>query len=162
MKKFLILGVFIILAFSQNSFSQELIPANENTLDSIREANIGKVLIINLWAYWCAPCKEEFPELVKLYNDYKDQDVKLVFVTLDFGEALATQTVPYLKEQGVDFDTYYNNFDKDEKLISYMDINWEGGIPGTFIYSKEGKLAVSLIGKRTYDVFEKNVLKLIK
>lgn len=160
MKKLLIIPVFLIL-FSQYSFSQDFLPANENTLDSIREANIGNVLVINLWAYWCAPCKEEFPELVRLYRDYKDRGVKLIFVSLDFPETYETQTIPYLKEQGVDFDTYYNAFDKDEQLINYMDINWEGGIPGTFIYAKDGNPAVSLIGKRTYDVFEKSVVKLL-
>ncbi len=160
MKTFAIV-LFLILASTSFSYSQELVPANENTLDSIREANKGNVLLINLWAYWCAPCKEEFPELIKLYNDYKDQGFKLVFVTLDFPETFETETIPYLKEQGVDWVTYYNNFDKDEQLITYMDPNWEGGIPGSFIYTKEGKLAVSYIGKRTYEVFETAVKKLL-
>ena len=160
MKK-LIIALFFILASSTFSNAQELLPANENTLDSIREANKGNVLLVNLWAYWCAPCKEEFPELVKLYNDYKDQGLNVVFVTLDFPETLESETIPYLKEQGVDWTTFYNSFDKDEQLINYMDPNWEGAIPGTFIYTKDGKLAISFIGKRTYEVFETAVKKLL-
>ena len=160
MKKFLIIPVFLII-FSQYSFSQEFLPADQNTLDSIREANIGNVLVFNMWAYWCAPCKEEFPELVKLYNNYKDKGVKLIFVSLDFPETFETQTIPFLKEQGVDFTTYYNNFEKDEQLINYMDINWEGGLPGTFMYNKDGKLSVTMVGARTYDVFEESVQKLL-
>ena len=114
-----------------------------------------------MWAYWCAPCKEEFPELVKLYNNYKDKGVKLIFVSLDFPETFETQTIPFLKEQGVDFTTYYNNFEKDEQLINYMDINWEGGLPGTFMYNKDGKLSVTMVGARTYNVFEESVQKLL-
>ena len=159
-KKFLIIPVFLII-FSQYSFSQDFLPADQNTLDSIREANIGNVLVFNMWAYWCAPCKEEFPELVKLYNNYKDKGVKLIFVSLDFPETFETQTIPFLKEQGVDFTTYYNNFEKDEQLINYMDINWEGGLPGTFMYNKDGKLSVTMVGARTYDVFEESVQKLL-
>ncbi len=160
MKTFLILITFLIIS-SQNLYSQQLLPANATTLDSIRDANKGKVLLINLWAFWCAPCKEEFPELIQLRKDYNDIDFELIFLTLDFGDALENETIPYLKSQGVDFTSYYNNFEKDEQLINYMDINWDGGIPGTFIYTKEGKLAYSMIGKRTYEDFDKAVKKLL-
>ncbi|MEZ4690516.1 MAG: hypothetical protein R3A12_10170 [Ignavibacteria bacterium] len=70
-----------------------------------------------------------------------------MFVSLDFGKNFPKQTKEFLKEMNVDFTTYYNNFSSDEDLINYMDKEWEGSIPGTFIFDKEGSLKKSYIGK---------------
>ena len=144
-------------------YSQEFqfLPANTDTFDSIKANNKGKVILFNFWAYWCAPCKEEFPHLVELYENYKDKDFELVFVCLDFGEELQTESIPFLKEQGVDFTSYYGNFKNDVEVINYMDEKWEGGLPGTFVFDKEGKLSASMIGKRTYKEFENAILPLL-
>jgi thiol-disulfide isomerase/thioredoxin len=159
MKK--IFAIIIFIASFSPSFSQELLPANQQTLDSIKEANKGKVILFNYWASWCKPCTEEFPDIMKIYNEYKDKDFKLVFVSLDFGDDLATQTKKILKKMNVDFTTYYNGFNKDEDLINYMDKNWEGSIPGTFIFDKNGKLKKTLIGKTDYKEFKEAVNKYI-
>lgn len=146
---------FAALQAFANDTEPELLPANKTTLDSIIEANKGKVILFNFWAYWCQPCKEEFPDLMKLKKDYEGKDFKLVFVTLDFDDALATKTRPFLAEQQVDFTTYYNAFKKDEDLINYMTPEgWDGGIPATFIYDKNGTQTGKFIGKKTYEDFK--------
>ncbi|HCA43244.1 MAG TPA: hypothetical protein DEP28_08335 [Bacteroidetes bacterium] len=152
------------------------LPVTENNIDSVIQTNLygskkidgmsygdskNNVVLVNLWAYWCQPCKEEFPELVKLYRDYKDKGLKVIFITLDFGDALETQSKPYLESQGVNWVSYYNKFAKDENLIEYFSKDWDGGIPGTFIYGKDGKLAKQMIGKKTYEEFEKAVNELL-
>lgn len=144
-----------------NSYSQDIIPANKTTMDSIFAANKGNVIVLNFWAYWCAPCKEEFPEIVKLQKNYKDKGLTLIFYSLDVGEDLSIKTPAYLKDQKVDFTTYSNGFDKDEKLINYIDQSWDGALPSTFIYNKEGKLMKRLTGKQKYNDFEKEVKKLL-
>lgn len=160
MKKYLI--IIIIMFAVKTGFSQELLPANEKTLDSLKEVYKGKAILFNYWATWCKPCVEEFPDLVKLNNEYKDKDFKLIFVSLDFGDALGKKTQAFLKKQGVDYTSYYNNFKNDEDLINYMDKNWEGSIPGTFIFDKSGKLEKTLIGKHNYTDFQEVISKLIK
>ncbi|MBP9191789.1 MAG: TlpA family protein disulfide reductase [Ignavibacteria bacterium] len=156
MKSILILITFLCFA---NSYSQDLLPADKNTLDSIKEANKGKVILFNYWATWCKPCVEEFPDLLKLNNDYKDKDFSIIFVSLDFGKNFPKQTKEFLKKMNVDFTTYYNKFSSDEALINYMDKEWEGSIPGTFIFDKEGNLKKSLIGKTKYSEFKESVDK---
>lgn len=154
--------IVILLTVSVNSFSQELLPANKEALDNIISENKDKVILFNYWATWCKPCVEEFPDLMKIYKNYKDKDFKLVFVSLDFGEDFKDEITDFLKKNGVDFDTYYNNFNKDEELLNYVSKDWEGAIPGTFIYDKEGKLKKSLIGKHDYDEFKTAIDKYLK
>lgn len=147
----------VIILIAEISFSQILLPANMNTLDSIKNANKGNVILINFWATWCKPCVEEFPDLIKLNNEYKDKNFKLVFVSLDFSYDLGDKTKQFLKKQDVDFITYHNNFENDEDIINYMDKNWDGGIPGTFIFDKNGKLQKTFVGKRKYEEFKNAV-----
>ncbi|MBK8551733.1 MAG: TlpA family protein disulfide reductase [Ignavibacteria bacterium] len=158
MKKYLTL-IILFFTFQSNSFSQEFLPANQNTLDSLKDAYKGKVILFNFWATWCKPCVEEFPDLMKINSEYKDKDFKLIFVTLDFGNDLAVQTKKFLKKMNVDFTTYYNAFKNDEDLINYMNKDWDGGIPGTFIFNKDGKLIKTLIGKSEYSEFKKSIDK---
>ena len=54
-----------------------------------------------------------------------------------------------------------NGFDKDEDLINYMDIEWDGGIPGTFVFDKSGKLKKTFIGKTSYKDFKAAVKNLL-
>ncbi len=126
-------------------------------MDSIFAENKGNIIVLNFWAYWCAPCKEEFPEIVKLYKKYKNNGLKVIFYSLDVDEDLTVNAPKYLKLQEVDFQTYSNGFDKDEKLINYIDSTWDGALPTTFIYDKNGKLVTRLIGKQKYKDFEKEV-----
>ncbi|CAN5600669.1 hypothetical protein BH10BAC5_BH10BAC5_21620 [soil metagenome] len=158
MKKILLI---LLLITAANIYSQDIIPADNLKMDSLFAANKGSVIVLNFWAYWCAPCKEEFPELVKLQNEYKDKGLKLLFYSLDTPEEIKTKTSAYLKDQKVDFVTYSNGFDKDEKLINYVDASWDGALPTTFIYNKNGKLVIKLTGKQKFKDFEKAIKDLL-
>lgn len=157
-----ILLTFSMFTCSQQTFSQELLPASKVTLDSIKEANKGKVILFNFWATWCKPCVEEFPDLMDINKKYKNSDFKLVFVTLDFGDALKKNTKEFLRKNKVDFTTYYNAFEKDDELINYMNKDWDGAIPGTFIFDKTGTLKKTFIGKKKFEDFDAAVKKFLK
>ena len=58
-------------------------PADGAALKKIVAAQKGKVTIVNLWATWCGPCVEEFPDLVKLHNAYKAKGLSFISVTID-------------------------------------------------------------------------------
>src|SRR5687768_14180878 len=47
------------------------------------EEQKGKVVVVNYWATWCAPCVEEFPDLVKLQNSYRDKGLVVIGVSMD-------------------------------------------------------------------------------
>ena len=160
-KKILLLFfVFVFVIIAGNTFAQDIKPlAAKKDMDQLMEANKGKVVLINFWATWCKPCVHEFPDLVKLYNDYKDKGFVIVFISVDVPDDVDSKVIPFLKNQNVDFTTYYNNFDKPEELINYIDKKWEGAIPSTYIYDKNGKLTKHILGSSSYGEFEKEIEK---
>lgn len=144
----------VFMAFTFGTLrAQQVEKIDETSLRTLMDSYKGKTVMVNLWATWCRPCVEEFPELLKARNDLKDKGVELVLISLDFGEGAEVKTTDFLKKQGVDFKTYINAFSKDEELINFFDRQWEGAIPATFVYDKEGKLSSALIGKRKYEDF---------
>lgn len=146
----LLSAIFVSFTFTN---AQELKPLKEEVLSQIFKDSDDKIVVINLWAFWCAPCKEEFPDLVKFGKENKDE-AELILISLDETKDLDTKTKPFLAKNNVDFVSYYNAFEKDEKLIMMLDKNWEGAIPSTFFF-KDGKLVKSLIGKQTEQQFKR-------
>src|SRR5438552_152898 len=114
MKQFFI-AILACLILAGLTYGQEVKSIGKiDELKTIMDSNKGKVVLVNFWATWCKPCVKEFPELVKLYNDYKDKGFILVFISADVPEEVKTKVVPFLNKEGVDFATYYNGFDKPE------------------------------------------------
>ncbi len=160
MKAIIVLFFALLIASAGNTFSQEVRPIGTiEEIEQIMDSHKGKVLLINFWATWCKPCVKEFPELIKLYNNYKEKGFELVFISVDVPEDIEEKVIPFLKKQNVDFVTYYNKFDKPEELINFIDKNWEGAIPSTYIYDKEGKQTADILGSRSYEEFEQEITK---
>ncbi len=155
------MALAVILALAAiNGYSQDIKPLeNTNDLEAIKDGAKGSVLLVNFWASWCKPCVSEFPELVKLYKNYKDKGFQLVFISLDDATDIDKAVKPFLEKQGVDFTTYYNKFAKPEDLIDYIDKNWQGAIPSTYIYDKSGTMQAGFLGTKNYEQFESEISK---
>lgn len=160
LKNIFILFLLHFAAVANALYTQEVKPISTvDEMKLIMDKGKDKVVLVNFWATWCKPCVKEFPELVKLYNNYKDRGLDIVFISVDVPEDVDPKVIPFLKKQEVDFVSYLNKFDKPEDLINYIDKNWEGAIPSTYIYDKEGKLTSHILGSRSYEEFEKEILK---
>lgn len=118
----------------------------------------GKAVLINVWATWCGPCVEEFPDIVELKHKYNDQ-LAVVFISADFPED-RERAVEFLKEQNVDWETYLKT-GKDEPFINALSQDWGGALPFTKIYSKSGEIVTFWENKATYETFEKAILDAI-
>lgn len=129
----------------------------KDKLSKLIKERKGKPLFLNLWATWCAPCREEFPAINKLAEELKD--VEFIGISVDFPEEVDSKIIPFLKSQNAKFVSYVNGFDGDEELINTLDKDWNGALPATFIYDKNGKKVSFLEGKKSYDEFKKELEK---
>lgn len=124
------------------------------------KANTGKITVVNFWASWCTPCKEEMPYLVKLKNTYHDK-LELLLVAIDDVEIVDSTIRPLLQTTGVDFLSYIKEEGDDESFINSVNPEWSGALPATFIYDANGKQVEFLTGERTFEQFETKVKKFL-
>jgi thiol-disulfide isomerase/thioredoxin len=155
--------LFILFLFSPSlSNSQDLVRLNNlEEIEKIKDDFSGNVLVFNFWATWCKTCIEEFPDLIKIRNTFINNDFKLILISLDFKEDIDSKLFPFLKINEVDFTTYYLDVRNPDEIINYFDKKWDGGIPATFIFDKEGNLQKFILGKNKYDFFEKEIIRLL-
>ncbi len=113
-----------------------------------------KAVLINIWATWCAPCVEEFPELVKLQRNYPDE-LKVVFISADFPKQ-RDKALQFLKDQNVGWTTYFKT-GKDQQFIESLSSKWTGALPFTKIIATNGDVVASWEQSATYEKFEHHV-----
>lgn len=127
----------------------------EQVIGAIEKAK-GNVVLVNLWATWCQPCVEEFPDIMKLHQKYKDRGLKIIFVSADF-ENQTEAAKAFLQKQGVDFATYQKS-GKDMAFINTLDERWSGALPATWIYDARGNKRHFWEGKKDHAHFEQAIL----
>jgi thiol-disulfide isomerase/thioredoxin len=133
---------------------------NDSELKQILEKEKGSALLINVWATWCVPCREEFPDLVKLSESYKNQ-IKIIGISADDFDELDAQVIPFLNNQNAKFENYLIKVVEPQDFINLLNKDWSGAIPATFIYDENGRQTDVLIGKQSYEEFERAIKKVI-
>jgi thiol-disulfide isomerase/thioredoxin len=124
-------------------------------LAEVRKPGASAVLV-NIWATWCSPCREEFPDLLHVARDLAPKGLRLVLVSVDFPGS-EKETTQFLTSQGVDFPTFVRR-GKDETFVDGLEHKWSGAIPATFLYGADGKLVRYWEGKASYPVIKKRAL----
>jgi thiol-disulfide isomerase/thioredoxin len=131
-------------------------------LEQLLNNRDGKVLFINLWATWCIPCREEFPSIIKLVNEFKDKPVDFYGISTDYPDEVESKIIPFLIKQNVNFINLVNGYEEDEDLINAFDKKWNGALPATFIFDKYGKKISFLEGKQSFQKFKREIEKAMK
>ncbi len=157
---FLILLLVITDSFSQSSKKIKVEDIDKAKLQSLIKNRKGKVLFLNLWASWCAPCKKEFPDLVKLADKYKNSKVEIVGLSVDDRDDLNTEVIPFLQKNNVNFKIYLQNFKNIEELIEFFP-QWQGAIPLTVIYDTKGNQKKFIIGMRDFAFFDNAIQEVL-
>lgn len=101
----------------------------------------GKVVVLDLWASWCGPCRKEVPELIALYNDYKAKGVEVIGLTIE-EEADASAAVNRFAD---DFKINYTVGWADLTLARAL-MGSNGGIPQTFVITPDGRILKRFVG----------------
>lgn len=121
----------------------------------------GRALFVNVWVTWCIPCIEEFPNLVKLHDAFRDKPIDFVSFNVNLLSEKDSLVVPFLEKNNSNLDVYMASDDNVDALLDVLDKNWTGAVPVTFIFDKEGKRQVSIVGKRDYEFFKASIDSLI-
>jgi len=105
-------------------------------LERIR-ASDARFTVVNVWATWCGPCREEFPYVQSVARSFADQGVDLIFVSADF-DAERPATIHFLESQGADFPSYIKT-GEDGAFIEAVAPDWSGAIPFTVVFDGGGE-----------------------
>lgn len=102
----------------------------------------GEIVVINFWASWCAPCRDEAPDLQALHEDYADRGVRLIGVNyLD----IENNARAFKAEFGM---TFPSGMDVGDRIANDYRIQ---GVPETFVIGPDGRVAAAFIAPITYE-----------
>jgi thiol-disulfide isomerase/thioredoxin len=103
----------------------------------------GKVVIINLWATWCGPCRVEIPELIKLSDEYKSRGVELIGLTNEDPVEDAALVRDFVKKQEI---TYRVGWGNESFSLGLMQGNVKNVIPQSFVITGDGRVVAHMTG----------------
>jgi thiol-disulfide isomerase/thioredoxin len=137
----------------------EVVPASAEALLAHVRAAGARTVVLNVWATWCGPCREEFPDLLRLRETYRERGLELVLVTGDFEDKLS-EVREFLASHGVDFTTYVKT-GRDMEFINTLSPDWSGALPATFVFDGDGRRRDFWEGKASYADMERRVLPVL-
>ncbi len=118
----------------------------------------GKPLLVNFWATWCGPCREEFPDLVKIDHEYRGK-IDFITVSLDFIQEIDTSVPKFLSEMKAEMPTYLLTSADENTLISSITKEWSGGLPFTILYNEKGEITYLRQGKVKHETLKSEIEK---
>ena len=110
---------------------------NYEALKPLLHKNDDKTYVVNFWATWCMPCVKELPAFEKLNAAYKDKNVEVVLVSLDFPKQKESNLIPFIKNRKLESKVLHFDDPNEQFWIPDIAENWSGSIPATLIYNKE-------------------------
>jgi thiol-disulfide isomerase/thioredoxin len=147
---YLLIGLFMLISCKQEIKKETTNTAEKsaeitvkeidyNDLELLLNKNDGKTYVINFWATWCKPCVEELPAFQELYENYKDKNVEVILISLDFKKQLDSRLIPFIKEHNLK-PTVLLMVDPDQNTwIPKVSTEWSGAIPATIIYNNNNR-----------------------
>lgn len=116
-----------------------------------------KLLMINLWATWCVPCVEEFPDLVTANRMYRDRDFKMITISSDAMKD-RSKALAFLEKRQSSSLNYIYTGDNKYKLIESIDPKWQGALPYTILVEPGGKIVYAKEGKVNADSLKQAII----
>jgi thiol-disulfide isomerase/thioredoxin len=121
----------------------------------------GQPLLVYFWATWCEPCRDEYPMLNQLANQYASQGLVVVGISLD-DDGEITQVRRFLARTRPVFPNYRKRPGSEEAFIRTVNPRWRGAIPATFFYLRDGRELLHLVGEHNREEFEKAIRALLE
>ena len=121
------------------------------TLDTFK----GKVIFLNFWAPWCIPCRDELPELDKLYKKYNGKGFEVIGISMDTSEAGIRK---FMQKVPVTFPILIDKQGKADNAYGFT------GLPSGFLINRDGVIRYRYTGFGKEDLveYEKNIMELLQ
>ena len=99
----------------------------------------GQVVLLNVWATWCAPCRAEMPSIQALHESYRAAGLRVVAVSVD-GEGEQTKIRDFIREYGLTFEVLHNASGDIQQRYQTT------GVPESFVIGPDGVIRKKVIG----------------
>ena len=116
--------------------NEDLLPIEVVDFDGLFnkiDLSVDKTYVINFWATWCAPCVRELPYFEIVNKEYKDKNIEVILVSLDFPSEIESKLSPYLNKNNIKSDVILLDDPNISTWVPKVHENWDGGIPATLI-----------------------------
>ena len=120
----------------------------------------GRPLLINFWATWCDPCREEFPDLVKFDSEFRGK-IDFVTVSLDDLAEINRDVPKFLSEMKAEMPAFLLKTLDESAAITSVSTEWNGGLPFTILYNQKGGIAYSRQGKVKLEILRSELAKML-
>lgn len=148
--------IFLMVAFTNLSAQKTAIYKIDNLLNRIHN-NSDTTYVVNFWATWCKPCVAELPEFEKLHQTYKDKQVKVILVSMDFIEELDKRLKDFLLKNNYTCEVVLLDEVNGNDFINKISEKWSGAIPATYVTRKNKSLNEFMEKKLNYE----EIIKLV-
>lgn len=105
----------------------------------------GQVVLINVWATWCGPCRVEMPPLQAIYERFRDDGFTVLAVSIDTGPGYREKVDAFVREYGLEFPVLLDPDARIQRQFRTV------GVPETFVLDREGRIVKRLIGAADWD-----------
>lgn len=144
--------------FTREQTQNDLLPAPDFTLETMEGTSFtlseqkGKIVILNIWATWCAPCREEIPDFMEIQEEMEEH---LLFVGVSVDEKGWDVVVPFAEEFEINYPIVLDDGTVSEKYGPIM------GIPMSFIINEEGDVAYVIPGMIRKELLQRTLEEMI-
>ncbi|MCD9876075.1 TlpA family protein disulfide reductase [Streptomyces guryensis] len=114
----------------------------------------GKVVVLNVWGSWCAPCRAEAPNFEKVYQDLKAKGVQ--FVGINTRDTSTQNAVAFEKQQGITYQSLYDPTGKLMLRFKRGTLNPQA-VPSTLVLDREGRIAARSLAALSEDKLRKMI-----
>ncbi len=139
--------------------AQAILAANLPDIEGENQAIsqwLGNVIVVNFWATWCTPCREEIPEFIAAQEKFRDQGLVFVGIAID----QADKVKAYSQEFGINYSVLVGSF--HTWALAEAAGNRQSALPYTVVFNRSGEIVETYLGRVHLNKLEKLVIPLLK